>query len=93
MNMQLLPNIVVINITNLYGNVLQLKERIDHQILKVKGVTSTSCNKDWSVNGSIKQSIRQQSIVFTITLQTVISLIAASNLMWQCNLKIKEIYL
>ena len=46
MNMQLLPNIVVINITNLYGNVLQLKERIDHQILKVKGVTSTSCNKD-----------------------------------------------
>ena len=42
----ILPNIVVINITNLYGNVLQLKERIDHQILKVKGVTSTSCNKD-----------------------------------------------
>ena len=62
MNMQLLPNIVVINITNLYGNVLHLKERIDHQILKVKGVTSTSCNKDRSVNGSINHQSNNQFI-------------------------------
>ena len=41
---------------------LQLKERIDHQILKVKGVTSTSCNKDWSVNGSINHQSNNQFV-------------------------------